>query len=296
MKSVERQSVGSVKRLERENWLWWPFFNALTLHVLLLVLCASFTSAAQAENVAASFDQANKLYEQGKYAAAATAYEKLLQSESSSAALYFNLGNAWYKAGQSGRAVAAYRQAERLAPRDPNLRFNLNFVRKKVSGSDAAPPESWQHRLATLTLNEWTALAMAAFWLWFLLLALRELRPVLRKNLSGYTATAGLAAILLMGCLVTVLYEHSNVKEAVVVATNAVVRYGPLEESQVYYQLRDGSEVTVLDEKDLTVGDKKQSWLQVQDATRRVGWVQRDQVILLADSQPLKPLKAYVSR
>src|SRR5205807_2224324 len=152
--------------------------------------------------------QANKLYEQGKYGEAAAAYEKLARADPTSPALYFNLGNAWFKAGQSGRAIAAYRQAERLAPRDPNLRFNLNFVRKKVSGSDSAPPENWQHWLMTLTLNEWTALAMSAFWLWFLLLALRELRPGLRKNLSGYTATAGLATLVLVGCLSTVFYEH----------------------------------------------------------------------------------------
>jgi hypothetical protein len=272
------------------------FIRGFFYFVVLLSVTCFGAAAPGAESVASGFDQANRLYEQGKYAAAAATYEKLLQSEPNSAALYFNLGNAWFKAGQSGRAIAAYRQAERLAPRDPNLRFNLSFVRKKVSGSDAAPPESWQHWLATLTLNEWTTLGTGAFWLWFLLLALRELRPGLRKSLSGYTATAGLAAALLAGCLATALYEHSSLKEAVVVATNAVVRYGPLEESQVYYQLRDGSEVTVLDEKDLTVGDKKQSWLQVQDATRRVGWVQRDQVILLAEAQPLKPLRAYVRR
>ena len=114
---------------------------ASTLVFLALALAGFFALplAGRAQNTAALFDEANKLYEQAKYQEAATAYEKLLQSDPASAALYFNLGNAWFKAGQSGRAIAAYRQAERLAPRDPDLRFNLNFVRKKVSGSDFAP-------------------------------------------------------------------------------------------------------------------------------------------------------------
>ena len=253
----------------------------------ILLALALLAAPLHGENLAPAFDQANKLYEQGKYAEAASAYEKLLRADSNSPALYFNLGNARFKAGQSGRAIVAYRQAEMLAPRDPSLRFNLNFVRKKVSGSEAIPAETWAHWLAALTLNEWAALAAGAFWLWFLLLALRELRPVLRRTLSGYTATAGVVWLMLAAGLVAALYEHSRVKEAVVVATNAVVRYGPLEESQVFYQLRDGSEVRVLDEKELAVGDKKQSWLQVQDATRRVGWVQRDQVLLLAGTQPM---------
>jgi len=269
--------------------------------IVRVAVFALFTLAAgslHAENLLAAFDQANKLYEQGKYAEAATAYENLVPSAPASAAIYFNLGNAWYKAGQSGRAIAAYRLAEKLAPRDPNLRFNLNFVRKKVSGSDSIPTEGWHHWVTTLTLNEWTALATSAVWIWFLLLALRELRPILRKSLGGYTATTGALAIILLGGLATAIYEHYRVKEAVVIATNAVVRYGPLEESHVYYQLRDGSEVTVLDEKELTLGQKKQAWLQVQeqDGNRRIGWVQRDQVILLAAAPPVWPANRYVSR
>src|SRR5689334_19162351 len=83
------------------------------------------------QTTAPSFEEANKLYEQGKYAEAAAAYENLAPAHNGSPALYYNLGNAWFKAGQNGRAIAAYRKAEMLSPRDPNLRFNLNFVRKK---------------------------------------------------------------------------------------------------------------------------------------------------------------------
>ena len=81
----------------------------------------------------AEFEQANKLYEQGKFKEAAAAYQTLIDRGAESPTIYYNLGNAWYKAGQNGRAVAAYLHTERLAPRDPNVRFNLNFVRNKVN-------------------------------------------------------------------------------------------------------------------------------------------------------------------
>lgn len=254
----------------------WTMFRSLLL--LLGLLCAA---PVHAQAPAVAFDQANKLYEQGKFAEAAASYEKIIQAGQKSATLYFNLGNAWFKAGQSGRAIAAYRQAEPLAPRDPNVRFNLQFVRKKVAGADAPLPGGWQQWLASLTLNEWTALAAVALWLWFLLLALREFRPPLRKTLRGYTATSGVVTLLLAGCLAAAAYQHSRVTPAIVIVAQAVVRYGPLDESNVFYQLRDGSEVIVVDEKELAVGDKKQSWLQVQDATGRTGWLKRDQVVLL---------------
>ena len=69
----------------------------------------------------------------------------------------------------------------------------------------------------------------------------------------------------------------------------AVVRFGPLEESQSAYTLRDGSELDVLDEKD--------GWLQVLDDTRRAGWVRKEQVLELKpetsarSSAPPKPAR-----
>ena len=253
--------------------------------MILLMLILTGPPALSAESPATVFEHANKLYEQGKFPEAAAAYEQLLQSGHGSAALFYNLGNAWFKAGQHGRAIAAYRQAEKWLPRDPNLHFNLQFVRKKVSGSETTATGLWHRALRHLTLNEWTILTVSAYWLWFLLLGLREFRPGLRRSLRGYTATAGMTAVLLAGCLTAAAYEQSRLTEAVVVVPEAVVRHGPLEESQVKFQLRDGSEIVVLDEKELLVGDKRQSWLQVQDGVRGIGWLKRDQVIVLAPAK-----------
>jgi len=252
-----------------------PQFRRVQRVICGLIVAGSIC-ASRAEPAASAFDQANKLYEQGNYAEAAAGYEAMIHSGATSPTLYFNLGNACFKAGQKGRAIAAYRQAETLAPRDPSLRFNLQFVRNTVTGRDTVPGARWQRWLATLTLNEWTALAAGAFWLWFLLLALREFRPAWRRTLSGYTATAGLAAVLLAACLGAAAFEHANTRSAVVIVPEAIVRYGPLEESQVFCQLRDGMEVSVLDEKQIS---GQEPWLQVQDNAHRVGWLKRDQVI-----------------
>src|SRR5262245_29931883 len=110
--------------------------QGMTSAGFLGLLAATFlsTSARCVADVSTHFEAANKLSEQGKLAAAPTAYEQLIPSAPQAQALYFNLGDAWFKAGQLGRAIVAWRQAAELAPRDPALRFNLQFVRKKVSG------------------------------------------------------------------------------------------------------------------------------------------------------------------
>jgi tetratricopeptide (TPR) repeat protein len=247
----------------------------------LVVGGLALASSLRAEDPLAAFDQANRLYEQGQFTNAAAAYQKVIESGHGSATLYFNLGNARFKAGQLGRAIAAYRHAERLAPRDPYVRFNLEFARKQATGGEPAARPLWTQFLSALTLNEWSALAVAGWWLWFALLSAREIRPELGRTLRGSIVTAGVLALLLCACLGAALYAQAGARSAVVVVPNAVVRRGPLEESQVFYQLRDGSEVTVLDEKRAS---DKESWLQVRDESRRVGWLKRDQVLTLGRS------------
>src|SRR5262245_33914426 len=50
-----------------------------------------------AEDLATRFEEANKLYEQGRYPDAAKAYAELVKVGQVSSALYFNLGNALLK-------------------------------------------------------------------------------------------------------------------------------------------------------------------------------------------------------
>src|SRR5881396_2723410 len=189
------------------------------LWLILLLLCA--WSVPRAEDVPTAFDQANQLYEEGKFAEAATAYEKMLRPGQASPALYFNLGNAFFKAGQLGRAVLKYRLAERLAPRDPDIRANLKFARNSV-GAGAPTPGWWQRWTSRLTLDEWTLLTSGALWLWLGLLALGQWRPALRKSLSGYSATAGVGTALLALCLGLESYHRFAVKSVIVAVREAV--------------------------------------------------------------------------
>lgn len=242
--------------------------------IALLLIIPFFSLRA---DIAPAFDAANKLYEQGNFQAAANGYESLIRSGARSVVVYFNLGNAWFKAGHLGRAIAAYREAQRLAPRDPNVRFNLQFVRKQVTGSEQSPGPAWKQWLANLTLNEWTVSAVAAFWVLFVLLAFGEIRPSWRAALRIWTLGAAVLFVSFVSLLGAAMHYQGALNGAVVVVPNTVVRYGPVEDSKVFYQLRDGSELQVLDEK--TYAD--QSWLMVQDAARRTGWLKRQEVVLL---------------
>jgi len=248
--------------------------HASRLWLILLLLCA--WSVARADDVSAAFDQANKLYEEGRFTESADAYEKMLRHGMTSPAMYFNLGNALFKAGQVGRAVLNYRLAERLAPRDPDIRANLKFARNSVGAGATLTPSWWQRWTSRLSLDEWTLLTSGAVWLWLVLLALRRWRPGLKQSLSGYVAAAGVASALLAVCLGLESYNRFAVKSVIVAVGEAAVRYGPWNESQNNFTARDGAELTLL--------DSKGEWLQVSDRANRIGWLRREQVLVLPSS------------
>jgi tetratricopeptide (TPR) repeat protein len=226
---------------------------------------------AGATDSAAAFDAGNRLYAEGKFAEAAGAYEKILEAGQASAALYFNLGNAYFKSGQIGRAIAAYRQAQKISPRDPDLRANLQFARNQVQGPTRKPGRL-EHWLATLSLNEWTWLSACAIWLVFALLTVRQLRPPLARALKTWTlATGGIAAGLIV-CAALAFGANSAAKTAIIIVPEAAVRSGPFEESPNSFMARDGAELRVLDQKD--------DWLQVTDGARRSGWVKQGQAFV----------------
>ncbi len=254
--------------------------RALAAVWAVLLLAANGACAAGTE---VAFDGANKLYEEGKFVEAARGYETLLAQGIRSFSIYYNLGTAYYRAGQMGRAVAAFRRAEQLSPRDASLRADLQFLRKKVNGEDKSPVPLWQAWITWLTLDEGAVMAATALWIWFGCLALGEWKPALKKRLRPAALAAGVLTGVFVGCLAASAYVRYGDVSAVVVVREAVARFGPLDEAQTAFHLSDGAEVTV--------GDAKDNWLQVRDSSKRIGWVKRDQVVLLSDSQRLRTLR-----
>lgn len=235
------------------------------LSFLLLTMATAF-----AADISAGFDAANKLYEEGKFSEAASAYENLVQSGSVSSALYFNLGNACFKSGQLGRAVAAYRDAERLSPRDAELRANLQFVRSQVQGPTLSPTRA-QRWLASLTINEWAKLTAVVFWLWLSLLVLIQFRPGLKQPLRNLLWSGGIATLIVGACLATA-WANKSIPAAIVISRDALVHNGPLDEAPGRTTVHDGAELGVL--------DTKNDWVEIRLDGNRTGWLKRDQVVL----------------
>ncbi len=237
--------------------------------ILLALVCGGKILAAE---VAAEFLTANKLYAEGKFADAASAYETILKTGAQSPALLFNAGNAEFKAGHLGKAIAAYRQAELLAPRDAELRANLAFVRNQVQGATLRESR-WQSWVGSLTLNEGTILTAVFLWAMFALLVIRQLRPALVAKLITAMRLAIALTIFSGTVLALQAANRFNASIAIVTSAEAVARSGPFDDAQTAFTTRDGAELKVLDRHD--------DWVQVANSVGKTGWLNRKQAEVL---------------
>jgi hypothetical protein len=274
------QRLGSVK----EAGVWTPhhregggghYLRRFSTLLGLIVGLAILPVTGAAGETAQRFDGANKLYEQGKYGEAIAAYRGMIEAGEASAAVYFNLGNAYYKAERVGEAVASYRLAERLAPRDPEVQANLRFVQEAAGIRSGVPIPWWQAWTQRLSLREWAWLTGLAVWALAVFGVLRTVKPVWRNSLKLPATIAGFLVLLAGGGAAMAWQGAYGEPRAVVKVKEAVVRYGPLDDSQSHFSLRDGAEVVITDKKD--------GWWQVRDGQGRTGWVKGEAVVRLEE-------------
>ena len=240
----------------------------------LIAFIASLTMlSSSAADAPSHFEQANRLYEQGKFSEAASLYESMLKAGRRSPEIFFNLGNTYFREGQLGRALFHYRQAQRARPRDPDVQANLRFTREKVTGALSTIEPVWVRPVRYLTLDELTIGCTMLFWIWAGLACLSKWQLPLQRKVRTPTLIAGSllgAAIILL----SISYATSDERVAIVTLAQAPVHLGPLSESQISYTATDGTELNALVQRD--------DWLQVSDRSERSGWIQTTNVLVFS--------------
>jgi tetratricopeptide (TPR) repeat protein len=227
--------------------------------VLVVVLALAMWPAAiradspgDAEAMAAT----NSLYESGRYLEAALVYEQLIDQGYESGALYYNLGNAYFKQGDLGRTILSYRRAERLYPRDADIRANLEIARdRRIDGFDegrgASTIETATSPVSRLTLDELAQITLAV-WIVLAFLAVVLLyakrRTVKRGAVYG-SVVVGLALLLSAGATGERWYSESADHEAVIVAEVVDVVSGPGTTYVTKFTLHGGTEARLLEQR-----------------------------------------------
>ena len=227
----------------------------------------------------ADFRVANRFYDAGKFAEAATAYEAITPK---TAHVYFNLGNACFRQDKIGHAILNYERARRLAPRDPDILANLKFAQQRLLVDEVNTPASALRRfvdnvLASRTIDEWAGYELVGLWLTVLAVAGWVWWPKLRTGfMVGALAAAGV--LLVMSVALGLRYYSDWVMPpAIVLSAKTEARFAPLPDATVHFQVAEGTRVVIREDRG--------QWLFVERADGQQGWVKADGVERVA--QPL---------
>jgi hypothetical protein len=265
--------------------------NIVTLILIGLFLAVALAAVINLLSPSAVADvdavsAANQLYAVGHYGVAARIYEQLIAQEVQESVVFYNLGNAYYQQGDLGHAILNYERAARLAPRDGDIRANLELARAQAVDlfpEAAAGPINGVARATSnwLTLNETAVLALALWFVFgFLLLAWRQIQPGSARSGVKYALVVTAVLLALAGvALGSRLYTDRAQPDGVVVADSVAVSSGPEEGQATEFSLHSGAEVTIVE----THGD----WIRLDvpgDAVE--GWIPRETVKMIASASP----------
>jgi len=224
------------------------------------------------------FDQANRLYQQGEYSEALENYLHIVDSGLESGVLYFNIGNAYFKLGDLGHSILYYERAQRLLPRDADVRANLELARSLTADEITPLPRFWLfrivgwwvHLLSKSLLTIIVAIMYVVVMGGVVVAILR--RGTVLADWGRWVALGGAALVVLFGINLTVqelgVGRH---EEAVVMVDEVGVHSAPSDdEALLVFEIHEGTKVRI--------DRRADEWLEVVLEDGKVGWVRADVV------------------
>lgn len=221
-----------------------------------------------------TFADGQAAYEQGDYATALAAFLDAAKL-GSNAALHHNLGNTYAQLGDGGRAIAHFHKALALAPRNPDTKANLALMYQRL-GRAAPEPTALTTLAQLLTVNSWTWLAIAAFWL----LVFFSFFPRYLNWRPVATWSARIAAsITLATGICALLGYHALSSLAVVTDNETPLRPSPSQHSQTIAFLQAG--------ETLSIDGQHGEFIRATLRSGRSGWIHSTAIIpVWDDAQP----------
>lgn len=230
------------------------------IFLLCIVVFQSSTTFASTETDAL-FQQGNEAYSRGDYQAAIQDYRQIIESEGYSPAVLFNLANSYAQSGETGKAILAYERAMRLSPSDPDIRGNLELI-KKEKGLFPKEPSKAEKFFTLLTLKQWSLLALCSM----ATLALFQLIALKYRFTNQTTITVTMLSVLALSLgSVGTVFEYRFFNPSVVTAKDVRLLVSPF---------TSATSVGAVQEGRLVYPQKHHNdFIYVTDETDRKGWI-----------------------
>ena len=229
-----------------------------------ILLIAAGTALGQPAEEAVVFDQGNRAYAGGDYAAAREAYEQLVRAGSRNPSVFLNLGHTDFRLGRDVASAINYRRALALDPGNTAARSSLEHVLNKLGvpapGLGAAEIVGQYISFDLLVL-----LGSLLFWAGTILLVYAVFSAVRRLGL----AVAGVLIAVVGATLVSLSWAGDSrialAQTSIILGDAVDARSAPADNAQKLADLPIGTPVRVIAARD--------DWSLVRLPVGVDGWV-----------------------
>ena len=223
------------------------------------------------------FDDANELYNEGKYQEAINNYLKIINSNEHSASVYFNLGNSYYKLNQVAPSIYYYEKALILSPNDSAIKNNLLYAQNMTVDSIEILPQTGftkliQNVIDKLSYHTWAILSIIFIFL-FVAAFLFYYFSVYQNKKRMFFIISIVSFIISITSFFFAFKQNNFIEKknpAIVFAKEISVNSEPNNRSEEVFVLHEGTKVNV-EEK---MGD----WEKIKLVDGKIGWVPSSEI------------------
>lgn len=252
------------------------FYGLKGISILFMALCY-FSTPLFGMSISAEdkqlFQEANQNYKDSEFKKAVEKYQQLANEYPKESAFQYNLGNALFRIKMRGQSILAYERAKVSDPRNKDIRENLRYVNEALEYR-VEDKRNWyiqkgDELLMYLRIEE-------AYLLMSVMLCLLLLSWVYSSYFKGGQPWGWFRkSLLVLFCLCLIVVglkqvDRNIIRDAIVIAKEADVRYGPSVEDQIAFQLGEGLKVYVI--------DLRENWSRVILTNKETGWMKNSQI------------------
>ena len=244
-----------------------------------IIFLLSFVQFVQAESFTKA--DADKAYQENKYAEAIKMYENILATQGESAVVYYNLGYSYFKEKNMAKAVLNYERALLLNPGDADIRFNLDMARSKTVDQITPATEvfivTWINSLTNMQSERgWAKIGIVSFICLLVGLALYIFSKRLFVRKIGFIG----AIVLLVVTVCANLFARQQKNElmdrtgAIVMSPTVTVKSTPDKSGTELFVLHEGTKVFVED-------NSMKGWKEIRLEDGNKGWIPTEAIEII---------------
>lgn len=249
-----------------------PMIFKYRLLLLIILFAPVLLPTATGQNSESLYAAANEAYRQGKFNEAGLLYQKILNEELPTAALYYNLGNCHFKMQNTGQAILYYERALKVSPLHRDARFNLNLANSMIRDEFQVSGKLfliqwWQMGSSVLSASSWVIIHVIMFIFSLIAAAFFLLKKgaVTKKRWFRMSLTLLIFSLVLLGLGIQRHYDTNIIKHAIVLKDTTTMMSSPGEGSSILGEFHEGTKLRVV--------RTEKGWYETVTPDGHKGWI-----------------------